>query len=277
MAWANADPHLQRRALGMAATVASHDIAGVLRILDQHGDNLVDGHRVVMRMPAVVIGDHGDGDVADLRFAREFGFLQVGHADHVHAPTAIDIRLGFGGKLRAFHANISAAALAVRRPAFLQAAANACGQLCADRIAESDVRHDAIAEKSVDPMAGAIEELIGNHKIERLVFFLQRSDGGNRDDALNAELFEAVNIGAKIEFAGQNAVAATVAGEKGDLAAFECSENVSVGRIAEWRLLPDFMDIGETGHGVQATASDNANFCLLQLRSWVEWKWVQNW
>ena len=60
------------------------------------------------------------------------------------------------------------------------------------------MRDHAVAEKSIHAMAGAIEELVGDHEIQRLVFFLQRSHGGNGNDALDAQLLEAVNIGAKI-------------------------------------------------------------------------------
>ena len=64
-----------------------------------------------MGMPAVVVGDHRDRNIAKLGFARQLGFLQVGHADDIHAQAAVDVRLRFGGKLRTFHAEICSAAL----------------------------------------------------------------------------------------------------------------------------------------------------------------------
>ena len=75
IAFASARPHLQERAFGIAATVAVHDFRGVLGVLHQHGNNLLHRHGIMMRMPAVIIGHHGDGDVANLRFARELRFL----------------------------------------------------------------------------------------------------------------------------------------------------------------------------------------------------------
>src|SRR5450759_3944039 len=63
--------------------------AGVFGVLDQIGDDVVDGDGVMFGMPAIVIRHHGDGDVADLGFARQLGLLQVGHADDVHAPSAV--------------------------------------------------------------------------------------------------------------------------------------------------------------------------------------------
>ena len=63
----------------------AHNFAGILRILRQHGDNLIDSYRIVMRMPAIIVGHHGHSDVADFGFASQLCLLQIGHADHVHA------------------------------------------------------------------------------------------------------------------------------------------------------------------------------------------------
>jgi hypothetical protein len=65
--------------------------AGIgMRRLDDH----IHRDRIVFRMPAIVIGHHGDGGVAQLGFAREFGLRHVGHADDIAAPGAV--QLGFG-------------------------------------------------------------------------------------------------------------------------------------------------------------------------------------
>ncbi len=156
-------------------------------------------------------------DVANLGLAGELGFLQVGHADDVHAPTAVEIRLGFGGELRAFHADVGAAAFA-DDAGLLAGRDHGFGKLRADGVGERDVRDDAFAEESVDALAGAIDELVGDDELQRLVFFLERADGRDRENALDAELFEAVNVGAEVQFGGQNAVAASVAGQEGDFA-----------------------------------------------------------
>ena len=113
------DGVLQRRTALAAARLRhcrhrlAHHVAGMLRVLQQHGDDLVHGNVIVLLVPAVVIGDHGDGDVAQLSFTSQAGFGQVGHADHVHAPTAIQIGLSFGRELRPFHVQIGAALLHV--------------------------------------------------------------------------------------------------------------------------------------------------------------------
>ena len=66
-------------------------------------------------MPAIVIGDHGYSDVTDFSFPSQFGFLHVGHTNHIHSPTAVNIGFRFGRELRAFHAQICSAALARHR------------------------------------------------------------------------------------------------------------------------------------------------------------------
>ena len=69
----------------------------------------------------------------------------------------------------------------------LAALARHFGKLRADRIGEADVRHQPVAEESRDAAARAIEELIRNHEVERLVLLLQRSDRAQRNDPLHAE------------------------------------------------------------------------------------------
>ena len=53
-------------------------------------------------------------------------------------------------------------------------------------------------------MKGAVDELIGNDEVGGLVFFLERADGGDGDDALDAELFEGVDVGAEVQLRGQD-------------------------------------------------------------------------
>ena len=263
MACASAAPHLQLRRSGIAATVWRTTLAGIVSIFQQHCDDLIDCDRIVMRMPAIVIGNHGHGDVTNFSFAGQFGFLQVGHANHVHAPTAVNIGFGLGRKLRPFHAQISSTALASNRRC-LAGSFDHLSELRTDRIGKSNVSHDAFTEKRIHAMTRAIEELIGNYEVERLVFFLQRTDRGHGDDPFHTELLEAINIGAKIQFGGKNAMAASMPRQECDFAPFESAQDVSVRRFAEWSLLPNFIYIGEARHRIQPAAANDANFRLRQ-------------
>ena len=111
-------------------------------------------------------------------------------------------------------------------------------------------------------MEGAVDELVGHDEVGGLVLFLERADGGDGEDALDAELLEGVDVGAEVQLRGQDAMAAAVAREKGDLAAFEFAENEGVGWLAEGRFDALFVHVGESGHGVEPAAADDADLCL---------------
>ena len=112
IAVASASLHAQVRAHRKSGSTALGDrLLRGLRVLRQVRDDHLDGHRVVVRMPAVVVGDERQRRVADLRLARELGLLQVRHADDVHAPRAIQLRLGQRRELRPFHVHVGAAAV----------------------------------------------------------------------------------------------------------------------------------------------------------------------
>src|SRR6266705_3306023 len=106
--------------------------------------------------------------------------------------------------------------------------------------------HHTFAEKSGDALPCAIEELIGNHELHRLVFFLKRPHRGNRDDAMDAELVEAVDIRAKIQFRRQNTVATAVSRQKCNAFPFQFTENVRVRWVAEWGSYAQLACIGQT-------------------------------
>ena len=91
----------------------------------EHRQDHLDRHRVMAGMPAIVIGDHRHGRVADLGLAGELGLRHVGHADHVAAPAAIELALGQGRELRPLHDDIGAAALRRRCRRAAPAAASA--------------------------------------------------------------------------------------------------------------------------------------------------------
>src|SRR6266851_4099511 len=79
-----------------------------------------------------------------------------------------------------------------------------------------------------------------------------------------------MNVRAEIQFGGEEHVATSVACEEGDFAVFEFAGDVGVGRVAEGCGQTDFLHVGEAGHGVEATASYDSDFCLWQRGSWGE-------
>src|SRR5581483_11019609 len=115
-------------------------------------------------------------------------------------------------------------------------------------------------------MKSAINELIGNYEVGRLVLFLQRAHSGDRENTLDPKLLQAQDIRAKVQLAGKNPMPPAMPRQKRHLAPFQSSENIGVRRGAKGRLQIDLMNVGKAGHGIQATAPNNANFSLLQKR-----------
>ena len=69
----------------------AHDYLGVAHVLIQILDDRLDSDSVMTGMPAIVIGHQRQRRVANLRFARELGLLQIRHADNVHPPGTIGV------------------------------------------------------------------------------------------------------------------------------------------------------------------------------------------
>ena len=153
-------------------------------------------------VPAIVVGDHGHGRVADLCLTGQLGFLQVSHADNIGAPTAIKIRFGAGGELRALHADIDAARLH-HHPGALCTLLDGFGYRGADRIAKGNVADDPLSEESGVAQSCAVDELIGNNELGRLMLQLERADCGDGDDSFHAQLLHGEDIGAEVQLGGQ--------------------------------------------------------------------------
>ena len=248
---------------GEEADGGADDFLGVFGVLVHDGDDLVDGDVVVAFAPAVIVGDHGEGCVGDFGFAGEFGFPEVGHADDVGAPGAVEVGFGAGGELGAFHADVGAAEFGGDAD-FGAGLREGLGDEGADRVAEGDVADDPVAEEGGDPGEGAVDELVGDDEVGGFVLFLEGADGGDGEDGRAAEGFEGVDVGAEVEFGGKDAVTLAMAGEEGDLPAFEGAEDEGVGGVAEGGFEGELADVGESGHGVEAGASDDSDFYLRQ-------------
>ncbi len=121
-------------------------------------------------------------------------------------------------------------------PARPQALERDLRQIAANRLGEPDMRHDAVAEEGVDAMPRAIDELIGDNEVQRPMLFLQRADGRERQNALDAKLLHAMNVGAIVDLGRRETMPVAVARQKRDLAAFQRAQHVGVGRRAEWRV-----------------------------------------
>lgn len=221
-------------------------------------------------MPAVVVRDHRDRHITDLGLAGEFCLLQIGHANHIHTQIAVDVRFGFRRELRPFHAEIRTAAFP-DHPRFLARFLDHASQVCTNGVGKSNVRHYSVSKKCVDAMASSVEELVRDDEFERLVLFLQRTDGRDRDDAFDAELLEPMNVAPEIQFTGQNAMTASVACQKSHFAALKHAADIGVGRRPERRFEADLFRLAEARHGIKAASTDDPDFRLWQTRSRFFW------
>src|SRR5260370_23695475 len=111
------------------------------------------------------------------------------------------MRFGQGGKLRSFHADVRAAAMDAHLCSVARGSENS-RKLRANRLVETHVRDYPIAKKCGHAVARAVEELIGNQKIEGLYIFLQGADRTDRNNSLDPELLHRMNVGAIIDLGG---------------------------------------------------------------------------
>ena len=125
------------------------------------------------------------------------------------------------------------------------------------------MRNNAATEKGVLEIAlGAIQELIHEHDVARFVFRLERTNGAGADDPRDAELFHRPDVGAMIQFAGQNAMAASVAWKENHVAPGKLAGEQFVRRRAERSFDLDPFLIREALNVIEAAAADDANAML---------------
>jgi len=189
---------LDRKALYCRAD----NLLRILTILFQICDDVRHGNGVVLWMPAIIVGDETDRRIADLGFAGEFRFLKVGHSNEVHSPAPIDIGFRPRRELRSFHADVRAASFD-SNVGVLSRPLDDAGEQAANRIRETDMRDEAIAEERRDTSPGPIVKLIGQNDIQRLQLFFERTDSACRKNPLRAQLFESVDIRAELSSEGE--------------------------------------------------------------------------
>src|SRR5215469_6343128 len=128
-------------------------------------------------MPAIVVRNHRNRHVAQLCFPRQTRFRKVSHSDHVHSPTAIEVRLRPGRKLRPFHVEVDTAVCNIDPGATARLLDVFC-RLGANWLSECNVHHKSIAEKCIDAMTRAIDKLIRDYESEGPKLFFEGPDGG---------------------------------------------------------------------------------------------------
>src|SRR5271154_6572969 len=113
-------------------------------------------------------------------------------------------------------------------------------------------------------MEGPINELVGDDEVSRLMFFLERSHGRDREDPLHAQLLHCKDIRAEVKLRWQQQVPPPVAREKGYPPSGQIAQHKGVRRIAEWGGDASFSNVSQAGHGIEPAAPDDADFRFLQ-------------
>src|SRR5262249_58558305 len=99
----------------------------------------------------------------------------------------------------------------------------------------AEVDDEAVQEERRHPPLREIDELIGDDQIEWPDVVLHAANGGDRDDPLHAERFQAPDVRAEVQLGRRQAMPATVPRQEDDRAAVEGAGAEIVRRIAEWR------------------------------------------
>ncbi len=187
-------------------------------------------------VPAVVVGDHGDGSVAEFGLAGELGLGHVRHADHVAAPDlAVHPRLGQRAELRPLHREVGAAA--VDGHALRLAGLGAGGpQARAGRMRDRDVRNAALTEERLLAREGAVDELVHDDEMPRRHRLAERAAGADRDQFGHAEAFQGVDVGAVGDGGRRMDVPPAVAGQESHRHAVQGAGQDRVGRLTPRRL-----------------------------------------
>ena len=178
----------------------------------------------------------------------------------ITAQPQLAVQLAFGerGELRAFHHQIGAAARH-RQAEAARRTLQRVPETRADRMRHRDMSDAAGAEEAFLAREAAVDELVDDHEMSRRQFLFQAADRGEREDVGDAEALHRVDIGAVVQPARRDFMAAAVAGQKHHLHAFEHAAEKFIRRRSPRRfhLLP--ARLGEALDLVQAGAADNAD------------------
>ena len=171
------------------------------------------------------------------RYSRDSASVEnCGPSMHTYVPPLVDCRAGRAGRRERD---------VTQRPA--------------ERMGETHMGDEAVAEEGRHASLRSIEELIRDHEVERFVLFLETPHRARREDVLDAKQLEAVDVRAEIELGREQPVPRAMTREEGDALAAERSEHVRRGRRPERCLDAALFPIGELRHVVQAAAADDAN------------------
>ena len=124
---------------------------------------------------------------------------------------------------------------------------------------EADVRDQAAAEERRDPAAGAVEELIGDHRSSGLYSSFRLPTALADRMYSTPSILKPKMLARKLSSDGRSRWPSAVPREKRDALAAQRADDVGRRRLAERRLHPPLLAVGELRHVVQAAAADDAD------------------
>src|SRR5688500_6319775 len=116
---------------------------------------------------------------------------------------------------------------------------------------------DAIAKDCGSPSLRAVVELIRQNDIQWPQLLLQGTDGAGGKNPFDAQLLEAVNVGAEIELVRQNRVIPVVPREECDAPFFECADAIGVGRRPKRGIQNNLFNFCKPIHFIESAAADD--------------------
>jgi len=185
-------------------------------------------------MPAVVVGSQGHGAVAKFRLPGQFSLRNVGHADDIHTPGAVQVGLGTGGELGPLHTDVGAP-LVNPGPRGLSSPGDNIGQGMTHGICEGYVADDPAAEKGGCSPFGSVDELMGHDKIPRYDLLLHAANRRYRYNCVHTEGFQGPDVGPVIDLRRCYSVPFAVPGKESHLHIVQGACDDAVGRFTEGR------------------------------------------
>src|ERR1700726_3855828 len=124
-------------------------------------DNRIGRNRLVVDLPTIIVCHQTNCHKRDFRFAGEFCFRHVGHADYVEPHFSMELGLSSSRESWTVHIDVSSAVMHSAADGPSRLCCN-CSQLVTYRIGKGDVGHDTFAKKCPGcSLTGSIKELRG--------------------------------------------------------------------------------------------------------------------
>ena len=134
-------------------------------------------------------------------------------------------------------------------------------KVAAERFRHRDVRDESLPKEGAGAPVRVVVDLVGDDDVAGGVVFAQGAAGIDADDALDAEGFERVNVGAIVDLAGADLVSQPVPRQEGDFLFLQCANHDGRAGSAKGSVEIVFFCFGQAGHGVEAGASDDSQCC----------------